>query len=476
MVLGCKKSPTLLRVRHLALMLSTLLGSALVVGCQTTAEESTAEGTPQALGFYDLTTAYAGSIADTYGWIVELQVPGLTNEAEWGVIGQWYNALETGLYHNGASWSVYYFDDGNGPEGRNPDCGSTWGEVGSICGGPFANLQPGQRVAFKYERCTSEHVPSVAGTQLCLSADLKDGAGFRFLTEDAPGNLEMYNHVENFGPLNYIAPSIRCDAPIKMLGQQLKRADGTWENITGADKFRIKTLENGPYEITASNFSASPATWEICSPPHGEGDGLFAEYFDNTELSGEPILTRVDPRVDFLWQLDAPAPGVPADGFSVRWTGQVVPVTSGTYTVTTQSDDGVRLWLDGQLIIDNFTPHGTTEDNATVEFIGGRRYSIKMEYFDSGAEAVARLIWKGPEQRREVIPQWKLFSQATACAGVATWASGQNYSAGTQVVYEGHLWAAEHQVWWSNPACPPLNPAAWCAGSAQRWLDLGACQ
>ena len=75
------------------------------------------------------------------------------------------------------------------------------------------------------------------------------------------------------------------------------------------------------------------------------------------------MLTRTDPIVDFDWASAAPDPAVQADNFSVRWSGQVMAPVTGTYTFTTTSDDGVRLYVNGQLLIDNWTDHAVAQNS-----------------------------------------------------------------------------------------------------------------
>ncbi len=127
-----------------------------------------------------------------------------------------------------------------------------------------------------------------------------------------------------------------------------------------------------------------------------QGNGLKAEYFNSVDLTN-PALTRTDATVNFDWGTGAPAPGVGADGFSVRWSGLIEPAYTETYTFYTDSDDGVRLWVNGQLLIDNWTDHGATEDSATLALVAGQKYTIKMEYYDSS--------WQCGRQAAVVQPQ-----------------------------------------------------------------------
>jgi len=135
--------------------------------------------------------------------------------------------------------------------------------------------------------------------------------------------------------------------------------------------------------------------------------GLRAEYFDSPDLTQLKV-ERVDSTVDFRWEAGAPHPVLGADTFSVRWTGSVVPRYSETYTFSTQSNDGVRLWVDGKLLIDNWTIHSTLENRGTVTLEAGRAYSLRMEFFDNKGLAIARLHWSSPSQRKQIIPTDRL--------------------------------------------------------------------
>jgi hypothetical protein len=85
-----------------------------------------------------------------------------------------------------------------------------------------------------------------------------------------------------------------------------------------------------------------------------------------------------------------------------------VPRYSETYTFYTQSNDGVRLWVDGKLLIDNWTLHSTTENRGTVTLEAGRAYSLRMEFFDNKGLAIARMHWSSPRQRKQLIPTDRL--------------------------------------------------------------------
>jgi hypothetical protein len=139
--------------------------------------------------------------------------------------------------------------------------------------------------------------------------------------------------------------------------------------------------------------------------------GLTGAYFANKTLTAPATLTRIDPFVNFNWSTGSPATGIPVDNFSVRWTGYVVPKYSQTYTFYTQSDDGVRLWVNGVQLVNNWTNHSSTANSGTIALTAGVKYAIKMEYYENGGSAVAGLFWSSSSQAKQAIPQSQLISK-----------------------------------------------------------------
>jgi hypothetical protein len=142
--------------------------------------------------------------------------------------------------------------------------------------------------------------------------------------------------------------------------------------------------------------------------PAGTGTGLFADYFDGLDFTGRRTV-RIDPTVDFDWGDGVPHPAIGADYFSARWTGKVQPRFSDTYTFYTLSDDGVRLWVNGQLLIDNWTDHGPTENSGAIALGAGQRYDLRLEFYEKGGGAVARLFWSSTCLPKEIIPRTQLY-------------------------------------------------------------------
>jgi hypothetical protein len=150
----------------------------------------------------------------------------------------------------------------------------------------------------------------------------------------------------------------------------------------------------------------------------GSGTGLKAEYFDNADFTNLKV-TRVDPVVKFEWNGGEAAPGVAAESFSVRWTGFVQPKYSEVWTFYINSDDGVRLWVNGKQLIDNWTDHAPTVDAGTVELKAGQKYEIKMEYYQGGGPACAMLMWSSESQEQEIVPATQLYPPSEASKAMA---------------------------------------------------------
>lgn len=161
--------------------------------------------------------------------------------------------------------------------------------------------------------------------------------------------------------------------------------------------------------------------------PPGNGNGLKAEYFNDIDFS-ELRLTRNDSTVNFNWGTGAPDSRLEADTFSVRWSGEIEARFDEVYQFRTVTDDGVRLWINGQLIVDQFRDQSATSHTGTIELRAGQRYTIQMDYYENLGDASAQLFWSSTSQTEELVPQSQLFSPDTPTAGVdqETIASGLN--------------------------------------------------
>ncbi|MHC4227457.1 MAG: PA14 domain-containing protein, partial [Planctomycetota bacterium] len=180
----------------------------------------------------------------------------------------------------------------------------------------------------------------------------------------------------------------------------------------------------------------------------GLGGGVKGQYYNGMNFE-TLVLTRVDPQIDFNWgDPGGPDPSVGDDQFSARWTGEVEAAFTETYTFYTNSDDGLRLWIGGQQLVNNWTDHGPTEDKGTIDLVAGNTYSLQMEYYENGGGAVAELRWSSPRTPKQLIPQAALSlpikagapkpangAAGTSLAPILTWNPGDN--AASHEVYFG---------------------------------------
>jgi type II secretory pathway pseudopilin PulG len=144
----------------------------------------------------------------------------------------------------------------------------------------------------------------------------------------------------------------------------------------------------------------SHATW-VDAATAGTGDGL---------LGTGTTISRTDATVNFTWATAAPFPAMGIDQFSVRWTGYIEAIGAGVYTFYTTSDDGVRLWVNDQLIVDSWIEQSATEHSGTITLVAGQRYSIRLEYYENAGDAVCTLSWSSPAITKAIIPQSRLYS------------------------------------------------------------------
>ena len=171
--------------------------------------------------------------------------------------------------------------------------------------------------------------------------------------------------------------------------------DGTY--IEGWQPLRVEYYEStGLARVRVWwELSSTPASPGAPSPAPSPGPpvtGPFqGEYFNNRDLDGSPVLVRTDPEIDFNWGWGEPAPGVSRDYFSVRWTG-TFPFEEGKYRFRTYTDDGVRLYVDDQLIISAWYPmRGARVREYPLD---AGNHTVRVEYFERTQVARAQVSWE----------------------------------------------------------------------------------
>jgi glucose/arabinose dehydrogenase len=153
------------------------------------------------------------------------------------------------------------------------------------------------------------------------------------------------------------------------------------------------------------------------------GIGLLGTYYDNANFTGK-VVTRIDRALAFNWGAGAPVGGIAPNTFSVRWRGAVETGLTGPHTFYVRSDDGVRLWVNGRLLVDNWTNHAVVENSGTITLTVGRKYDIRLDYYENAGGAVAQLFWSAPGLAKQPVPTRALFPYALFVVGGTTLGSG----------------------------------------------------
>jgi hypothetical protein len=255
-------------------------------------------------------------------------------------------------------------------------------------------------------------------------------------------------------------------------------------NITGATSASYTTpitttADNGAlFRVIVRNsigsVTSNNATLTVTSTtqlPIAGGTGLTGQYFNNVDFTGTSI-SRTDATVNFNWDTGSPSASIGVDTFSARWIGQVQPQYSETYTFFVTGDDGVRLWVNGRLLIDKWIIQASAEHSAAIALIANTKYDIKLEYYENLQHAVAQLRWSSASTPKSIIASAHLFpAGSTNVATSLTFTASTDFSGiqglrqwsyldstGTPLVYDvaNRVWkGTEPYLWiWSN-ACHP---------------------
>ncbi len=216
-------------------------------------------------------------------------------------------------------------------------------------------------------------------------------------------------------------PAGPSDAHGLVPGAQVPVQDRKWVPDPVAHQM---TALPGPQTFPLPRFSVSPRSIGSVSqygtiswgrpvkihhkkqPYGGDGTGLLGSYYRGNAFN-QLVMTRPDRNIDYDWSANPPDPHFGrSEEYSVRWAGKLVPKVTDTYTLMTGSDDGVRVYVNDQLLISDWTVHGPREDTAKVALVAGRAYRIKVEYYENGyGFATVKLYWTSPQVPREYIPE-----------------------------------------------------------------------
>ncbi len=127
--------------------------------------------------------------------------------------------------------------------------------------------------------------------------------------------------------------------------------------------------------------------------------GLKGEYYNGKDFN-QLVMARIDPQVDFDWRINtAPANGMNPNLYSIRWTGRIQVPVSGTYTFSAKVDDGIRFWVGNIKVLDAWGLHDSEDFSGVVALDAGKKYDVKVEYFNGTREGEIHLLWETPDNK-----------------------------------------------------------------------------
>lgn len=220
--------------------------------------------------------------------------------------------------------------------------------------------------------------------------------------ESAQKSITLLQNKNNILPLGDDIKNITIigDMADKVLlgGYSPKEVDG----VSIVDAFKKTGYQVDFIDIGVPTNSIEKIDAKYLMTKNGE-KGLLAEYFNNTDLSGEPVFSQVETSVSQYWHNLSPASGVVDDNFSVRWTGYIVPQLTGTYEFALIADDIAKLTIDGEVLNDNWDKKlNNTWSNKTIHFEKGKKYAIKFEFAEFEEYAATILHWKiTPDEKKK---------------------------------------------------------------------------
>lgn len=225
-----------------------------------------------------------------------------------------------------------------------------------------------------------------------LSINFDWGSGVPASGVPADGFSVRWTAWSHFGAGDYTF-SVRVDDGVRMwIDDQLVLDQ--WKDQAATTYTFTRYMSEGSHALRVEYYehlgdALCQVSWQSGTTPT---TGWRGEYYNNNYLGGNPALVRTDASINFDWGAGSPATGINADNFSVRWTRDIQFPATGTYTFSARVDDGVRVWVDGNLIIDKWIQQSPTTHTGSV-YLGAGTHAVRVEYFEAAGSALCQVSW-----------------------------------------------------------------------------------
>ncbi|MEL6853066.1 MAG: PA14 domain-containing protein, partial [Bacteroidota bacterium] len=221
-----------------------------------------------------------------------------------------------------------------------------------------------------------------------------------------------------------IAPQKTSTPSLTLLSSTSSGLPVTYQLVSGPANLagNVLTFTGTAGEVVVRAVQAGNATYEaaptiersfwVNPDAFANGTGLTGRYFDDITLTNQSF-SQVDTTIDFQWGSATPNLSLGYEGFSISWEGEIEAPLAETYTFTTSTDDGVRLWVNNQLIIDQWQDQSVTNFTGTVSLPAQTKVPIRMEFYENTVFATARLYWSSPSIPRSIVPKIFLYPNSS---------------------------------------------------------------
>lgn len=239
--------------------------------------------------------------------------------------------------------------------------------------------------------------------------------------------IVLLKNERNILPLNFVGKKIAVIGPNGIIARTGGGGSSMVEPLSSVSIF--KGLSNKIGNKAAIKFctgvsldgDAKPISEEMFYLPSKQKHGILAEYFDNKTFTGTPILKRIEKQINFNWGGGSPSKEIKDDNFSAIYKSELIVPETGEYIFDIASDDGSKLYIDGNCVISNWGDHAIESKLYKVKLEKGRRYKIKVEYYEFGGDASIKLGWVAPDDNpfMEAINLAKQSDVVIICAGTS---------------------------------------------------------